>query len=195
MRFGIDVGSEFELKLYQALLLYRNDHGNRVMATIHGVLQTETNTALALGAGQLLSTAALRQLAKQLGTSTQAEYLPESVIARTPELIAWWTPASVRPMFFRQGSELADIPASSFHILLCCSRSVTACYWCVRFRRAKGRMPTPTWQQRPTGTSTITERCARAPCVFPSPFRSRPFPSGSRRSFRANSPTPEGQAV
>ena len=107
MRFTIDVGSELELKLYQAVLLYRNDHRNRVMATVHAIMQTDTNGAPALGAGQLLSTAALRELTKQLGTSGQAEYLPENVIARTPELIAWWTPASVRPMFFRQGSELA----------------------------------------------------------------------------------------
>ena len=114
MRFGIDVGSELELKLYQAVLLYRNDHGNRVMATVHGVGQTETNGAPALGAGQLLSTAALRELTKQLGTSSQAECLPDNVIARTPELIAWWTPAAVRPMFFRQGSELADISGKLF---------------------------------------------------------------------------------
>jgi len=114
MRFGIDVGSELELKLYQAVLLYRNDHGNRVMATVHGVVQTETNCPPALGAGQLLSTAALRELTKQLGTSSQAECLPDNVIARTPELIAWWTPAAVRPMFFRQGSELADISGKLF---------------------------------------------------------------------------------
>ena len=114
MRFTIDVGSELELKLYQAVLLYRNDHGNRVMATVHGVVQIDTNGAPALGAGELLSTAALRELAKQLGTSSQAEYLPENVIARTPELIAWWTPASVRPMFFRQGSELAQISGRLF---------------------------------------------------------------------------------
>ena len=41
MRFSIDVGSELELKLYQAVLLYRNDHGNRFMATVHGVVQKE----------------------------------------------------------------------------------------------------------------------------------------------------------
>ncbi len=114
MRFGIDVGSELELKLCQAVLLYRNDHGNRVMATVHGVMQTETNCPPALGAGQLLSTAVLRELTKQLGTSSQAEYLPDNVIARTPELIAWWTPASVRPMFFRQGSELANVSGNLF---------------------------------------------------------------------------------
>ena len=93
MRFSIDVGSELELKLYQAVLLYRNDHGNRVMATVHGVVQKEADGTPLLGAGQLLSTAALRELTKQLGTSCPAEFLPENVVARTPELIAWWTPA------------------------------------------------------------------------------------------------------
>ncbi len=114
MRFSIDVGSELHLKLYQAVLLYRNDHGNRVMATVHGVVQTDTNTAPALGAGHLLSTAALRELTKQLGTSSQAEYLPDNVIARTPELIVWWAPEAMRSMFFRQGSELADVSGEIF---------------------------------------------------------------------------------
>ena len=114
MRFSIDVGRELELKLCQAVLLYRNDNGNRLMATVHGVMQTDTDGAPALGAGQLFSTAALRELTKQLGTNTQAEYLPDNVIARTPELIAWWTPATVRPMFFRHGSKLADISGKLF---------------------------------------------------------------------------------
>jgi PRTRC genetic system protein B len=114
MRFGIDVGSELELRLYQAVLLYRNDHANRVMATVHGVMQTDTDGAPGLGAGQLLTTAALRELTKQLGASSQAEYLPDNVIARTPELIAWWAPAAMRPMFFRQGSELADVSGEIF---------------------------------------------------------------------------------
>ena len=58
MRFSIDVGSELELKLYQAVLLYRNDHGNRYMATVHGVVQQNGDGSPLLGAGQLLSTAA-----------------------------------------------------------------------------------------------------------------------------------------
>ena len=114
MRFSIDVGSELELKLYQALLLYRNDHGNRFLATVHGVVQKETNGTPLLGAGQLLSTAALRELTRQIGTSCPAEFLPSQVVARTPELIAWWTPAATRPMFFRDGSELADVSGKPF---------------------------------------------------------------------------------
>ena len=114
MRFSIDVGSELELKLYQAVLLYRNDHGNRFMATVHGVVQKETDGTPLLGSGQLLSTAVLRELNKQLGTSCPAEFLPENVVARAPELIAWWTPAVVRPMFFRTGSELEGASGKRF---------------------------------------------------------------------------------
>ena len=114
MRFSVDVGSELELKLYEAVLLYRNDHGNRFMATVHGVVQKETDGTPLLGSGQLLSMAALRELTKQLGSSCPAEFLPENVVARTPELIAWWTPAAVRSMFFRDGSELAGISGKLF---------------------------------------------------------------------------------
>src|SRR5271165_44242 len=40
--------------------------------------------------------------------------MPENVVARTPELIGWWTPATIRPMFFRDGSQLADISGKLF---------------------------------------------------------------------------------
>src|SRR5271165_3881099 len=75
MRFSIDVGSELELKLYQAVLLYKSDHGNRHMATVHGVVQKETDGTPLLGLGQLLSTAALRELTKQLGVSQYLQIL------------------------------------------------------------------------------------------------------------------------
>jgi PRTRC genetic system protein B len=114
MRFSIDVGSDLELKLYEAILLYRNDHGNRFMATVHGVVQTDKDGAPMLSAGQLLSTAALREMTRQLGTTCPAEFLPDHVVARTPDLIAWWTPAEIRPMFFRDRSELADVSGKLF---------------------------------------------------------------------------------
>jgi PRTRC genetic system protein B len=114
MRFSIDVGSELELKLYQAMLLYKNDHGNRYMATVHGVVQKEADESPLLGAGQLLSTATLRKLTRQLGTGCPVEFLPDQVVARTPDLLAWWTPAAVRPMFFRAGSELEGVSGKRF---------------------------------------------------------------------------------
>ena len=114
MRFSIDVGSELELKLYRAVLLYKNDHGNRYMATVHGVVQQTGDGSPVLGAGQLLSTASLRGLARQLGTGCPVEFLPDHVVARTPELLAWWTPAMVRPMFSRPGSELEGVSGKRF---------------------------------------------------------------------------------
>src|ERR1039457_2619150 len=114
MRFSIDVGSELELKLYQAVLVYKNDHGNRHMATVHGVMQQNSDGSPVLGAGQLLSTASLRELARQLGTGCPVEFLPDHVVARTPDLLAWWTPAAVRLMFFRAGSELEGVYGKSF---------------------------------------------------------------------------------
>src|SRR5664279_2429577 len=114
MRFSIDVGSVLELKLHQAVRLCRQDHGSRITPTVHGVVQKEADGTPLLGSGQLLNTAALRELTRQLGTSCPAEFLPENVVARTPELIAWWTPAAVRPMFFRDGSELAGISGKLF---------------------------------------------------------------------------------
>jgi PRTRC genetic system protein B len=114
MRFSIDVGSELELKLYQAVLLYKNDHGSRHMATVHGVVQQHSDGSPMLGAGQLLSTASLRELARQLGTGCSVEFLPEQAVARTPDLLAWWTPAAVRPMFFRARSELESVSGKRF---------------------------------------------------------------------------------
>ena len=114
MRFSIDVGRELELKLYQAVLLYKNDHGNRYMASVHSVVQQNGDGSPVLGAGQLLSTASLRELARQLGTGCPVEFLPDQVVARTPDVLAWWTPAAVRPMFFRAGSELECISGKRF---------------------------------------------------------------------------------
>jgi len=114
MRFSIDVGGELELKLHQAILLYRNEQANRHMATVHDIPQTATDGAPILGAGQLLTTAVLRELARTLGTACPVEFLPEQVVARTPELLAWWTPAAIRPMFFRLDSELGSISGQRF---------------------------------------------------------------------------------
>jgi PRTRC genetic system protein B len=114
MRFGIDVGSELELKLYQAVLLYRNDHSDRYMATVHSVMQKDAAGTPVLGAGELLSMVTLRELTKTLGIGCPVEFLPNQVVARTPDMLAWWTPAAVRPMFFRAGSELGDISGKLF---------------------------------------------------------------------------------
>ena len=51
-----------------------------------------------------LGTVEVKLEASTQGASMGAEVLPESVLARTPELIAWWSPAQARLMFFGDGN-------------------------------------------------------------------------------------------
>jgi len=53
-----------------------------------------------LGEAQELTTDFVHHLARGLGTAVPTEILPENVVARTAETMAWWTPATVRSMFF-----------------------------------------------------------------------------------------------
>ena len=87
--------------LKQAVLLYQD--GNRAFATLHEV-KHRPNEPPYLCAGQSVTTGFLETLAKGLGASMAAEVLPEQVLARTPELIAWGSRARPRLMFFGEGN-------------------------------------------------------------------------------------------
>ena len=96
LRFGDN--RTFALK--QAVLLYQD--GNRAFASLHEV-KCWPNEAPYLCAGQSVTTGFLETLAKGLGASMAAEVLPEHVLARTPDLIVWWSRARPRLMFFGEG--------------------------------------------------------------------------------------------
>ena len=113
MRFSINVGSELELKLYRAILLYRNDHGNRVLATVHGVVQKETDGAPLLGAGQLLTTPALGELTKQLGRVAQQNFCPKCRRANSRAERLWARP-QYGPCSSAMGLSSPVFPASYF---------------------------------------------------------------------------------
>jgi PRTRC genetic system protein B len=97
MNVHLRVGDNRIFNLKQAVLLYQE--GSRTFATLHAV-KCRSNEAPYLCAGQSVTTAFLETLAKGLGASMAAEVLPERVLARTPELIAWWSRAQPRLMFF-----------------------------------------------------------------------------------------------
>src|SRR5260370_6613762 len=58
-----------------------------------------------LGVGSLLTTEFLRDLARGLERQPEAVLLPENVLAYTADLLIWWTPSRLRPMFFSEGAE------------------------------------------------------------------------------------------
>jgi len=95
------IGNSQIFTLKQAVLLYQE--GNRTFATLHEV-KCESNGARYLCAGQSVTAGFLETLAAGLGASMAAEVLPEHVLARTPEIIAWWSCAQRRLMFFGDGN-------------------------------------------------------------------------------------------
>ena len=60
-----------------------------------------------LGAALPLSLAFLRELAHGLGSQVVPEVFPANVLARTPEMIVWWSQAARLPMFFGAADEEA----------------------------------------------------------------------------------------
>lgn len=66
--------------------------------TVHDVAHEEGDVRL--GPAQLLTQDMLRVLIAEMGQSPGFEILPENVIARTADVIVWWSPAEVRRMFF-----------------------------------------------------------------------------------------------
>lgn len=100
----VRIGNNRIFRLKQAVLVYQE--GTRAFATLHEVKHRPDQPSY-LCAGQSVTIGFLESLAKSLGASLAAEILPEYVLARTPGLIAWWTPAKTRLMFFGHGDAKA----------------------------------------------------------------------------------------
>jgi PRTRC genetic system protein B len=100
MDVHVRIGDKRIFALKQAVLVYQE--GNRAFATVHEV-KSQPDGPSFLCAGQSVTTGFLETLAKGLGASMAAEVLPENVLARTPGLIAWWSRAQSRLMFFGDG--------------------------------------------------------------------------------------------
>lgn len=104
MEAHVQIGASSNLQLRHALLVYTDQQ--RAFATLHDIV-TQGEGAPLLAPAQPLSLAFLRRLAEGLGSRVAPEVLPENVLARTPEMIAWWSPASRRIMFFGEADEEA----------------------------------------------------------------------------------------
>jgi PRTRC genetic system protein B len=104
MNVHLRIADNRTFSLKQAVLVYQD--GTRAFATLHEV-KRRPNEAPYLCAGQSVTIGFLQTLAKGLGASVGAEVLSEHVLARTPELIAWWSGAQPRLMFFGDGNDEA----------------------------------------------------------------------------------------
>jgi hypothetical protein len=64
----------------------------------------QQNTAPTLGPAQPLTVAFVESLVHSLGGGAAAEVFSENILAKSDCMIAWWTPAQRRQMFY-QNSE------------------------------------------------------------------------------------------
>jgi PRTRC genetic system protein B len=93
----VEIGQSYHLELRHAVLVYGDQH--RAFATLHEVAKQGEGAPL-LGPARPLSLAFLRELAHGLGSQVASEVFPTNVLARTPEMIVWWSQAARLPMFF-----------------------------------------------------------------------------------------------
>ena len=105
MQVNVSIGQNHHFALREALLIYRSSEHQYgqfgdTFITHHEVTRGEHARQPALGAAKALSIEFVQSLVQALGGRVQPEFLPENVIARTERLIAWWTRAQKRTIFF-----------------------------------------------------------------------------------------------
>jgi len=98
MQAYVNIGANREFRLSEAILIYRGG-GEGAFASLHQVKQVE-NGAPYLAPGEALTTAFLRTLAQRLGAQIKPEVFPDTVLARTPDMLVWWSRPRQRAMFF-----------------------------------------------------------------------------------------------
>lgn len=98
MKVHVEIGGGEALQLSGGVLVYRGR--SRAFCSWHEVVSGHEGSPQ-LGQAQPLTTEFVRCLAGELGIGMPIEVLPDNVLVRTPEVLVWWTPASIRSMFFR----------------------------------------------------------------------------------------------
>jgi len=98
MEARVAIGANRSFVLRNAVLLYGD--GTTTFAALHPVVSKGNDQTPYLGPGQALTSAFLKTLAAELGARITPEILPTNVLARTPDMITWWTRAQRGVMFF-----------------------------------------------------------------------------------------------
>src|SRR5258707_14457735 len=97
MQVDISIEKSHHFKLTQALLVYRSNQ--RAFVTKHEVTYRTGEAPVLCEAGPL-RTAFLHSLVRDLQGSIVPEVFAENILARTEQMICWWTTVQQRQMFF-----------------------------------------------------------------------------------------------
>ena len=112
MQVQIAIGENHRFELREALLVY---YGNQTTFITKHEVTTPQNAAPILGPAQPLTVAFVESLVRSLGGGAAAEVFPENILAKSDRMIAWWTPAQRRQMFYRHSEgKAADLNGRIF---------------------------------------------------------------------------------
>jgi PRTRC genetic system protein B len=98
MQAYVAIGANCEFKLSEAVLIYRAG-GEGAFASLHRIKHADDGVPY-LAPGEPLTTAFVRTLAQGLGAQVKPEIFSENILARTPDLLVWWSRPQRRVMFF-----------------------------------------------------------------------------------------------
>lgn len=101
MRAFVSIGENDTYTLRNAILVYAGQSGRGAFSMVHPIRAAENGGAPVYGDGKQVTERFLAELSTSLSEHVAPEVLPEHVLWRQPGLILWWTPACIRPMFFR----------------------------------------------------------------------------------------------
>jgi PRTRC genetic system protein B len=112
MQVQIAIGENHRFELREALLVYC---GNQTTFVTKHEVTPQQNAAPTLGPAQPLTVAFVESFVRSLGGGAAAEVFPESILAKSDRMIAWWTPAQRRQMFYQHSEgRAADLDGRIF---------------------------------------------------------------------------------
>jgi PRTRC genetic system protein B len=112
MQVQIAIGENHRFELREALLVY---YGNQITFITKHEVTAQQNAAPTLGPAQPLTVAFVESLVRSLGGGAASELLPENILAKSDRMIAWWTPAQRRQMFYQHSEGgAADLNGRTF---------------------------------------------------------------------------------
>ena len=105
MEVHVSIGENHRFELREALLVYggrQSSFVTRHQVTLH------KDAPPTLEPAQPLTLGFVESLVRSLSGASSAEVLPQNVLAKGDRIIAWWTPARRRQMFYQDSERKAN---------------------------------------------------------------------------------------
>lgn len=110
MQTDVQIGKGTSIQPWRGISVYIEGTGEVCYASVHDLVPNGRG-GVEFGPAEPVTASFLRTLATGLGTAIPTEFLPESVLYRTSELLVWWVPPQQRTLFFAE--HLAELRAAS----------------------------------------------------------------------------------